>query len=53
MIGQADIIKIILETAPESVELLQANDQYDNTPLHLAADQGQAHVVQLLLEDGR
>ena len=49
--GKPDIIKIVIETSPEAVNLLQTNDQYDNTPLHLAAEKGQESVVQLLLDE--
>ena len=41
----------MIETSPDAVNLLQTNDQYDNTPLHLAAEKGQESIVQLFLEE--
>ena len=49
--GQPDIIKMVIGIVPESVSLLQQNDQFDNTPLHLAAEKGQTEAVRELLEE--
>ena len=42
---------MVVELVPDAVSLLQQNDQYDNTPLHLAAEKGQTESVRELLED--
>ena len=41
----------MIETNPEALPLLQQNDQYDNTPLHLAAKAGQTEFVRELLDE--
>ena len=41
----------MIENFPDSLPLLHQNDQFDNTPLHIAARKGQVEVVQELLKD--
>ena len=42
----------VIGNNPDSLFLLHYNDQFDNTPLHLAAKEGQAEAVRELLTGG-
>ena len=41
----------MIENYPDSLSLLHQNDQFDNTPLHIAARYGQVEVVKELLNE--
>ena len=41
----------MIENYPESLSLLYQNDQFDNTPLHIAARNGQVEAVKELLKE--
>ena len=41
----------MVELIPDAVSFLEQNDQFDNTPLHLAAEKGQTESVRELLEE--